>query len=242
MEALTYLYSSGAVFAVYKPAGIHSVQLPGGQGGDSVASMLLESRPALAAAGKSPEDGGLIHRLDFSTSGVLLGASTREAWDSLFAQLAKGEVLKEYAAVVEGHVSQEQRVSSFIGSPNRGAKKMRSYDKDPGAKARALLGSTLFKPLSYDSERGVSLVAAVAAPARRHQIRVHASSIGHPLVGDSLYGSSATLGDLASSPRDFFLHSWLVEFTHPETGARVAVKSPLADELSWRGPISWDAS
>lgn len=237
MTSLQYLYSSGAVFAVYKPAGVHSVQLPDGRGGDSIASLLVESRPLLAKAGKSPEDGGLVHRLDFSTSGVLLGASTSEAWSALFEQVSQGTVMKEYLTCVEGNLDTEQTVSSFIGSPNRGAKKMRSYEKDPGGKARALFGSTRFKPISYDPERHMSLVAAVASPARRHQIRLHASSLGHPLVGDALYGSTTTLDALATTPREFFLHSWLVEFTHPETGARVTVKSPFAGEIAWSGAI-----
>jgi len=237
VKGVQYLYNSGAVFAVYKPAGVHSVQLPDGRGGGSIAALLVESRPQLAGAGKSPEDAGLVHRLDFSTSGVLLGASTREAWQVLFEQLSQGGVLKEYLACVEGRLDSEQTISSFIGSPNRGAKKMRSYPKDPGQKARTLFGTTIFKPISYDDERKISLVAAVASPARRHQIRLHASTLGHPLVGDSLYGSSTSLGDLAPTPRDFFLHSWLVEFTHPETGVRVNVKSPFANELSWSAPI-----
>jgi 23S rRNA pseudouridine1911/1915/1917 synthase len=238
VEGIKYLYNSGAVFAVYKPAGVHSVQLPDGRGGDSVAALLVENRPQLASAGKSPEDAGLVHRLDFSTSGVLLGASTREAWQALFDQVSQGGVLKEYLACVEGRLESEQEISSFIGSPNRGAKKMRSYPKDPGLKARALFGTTLFKPISYDSARNISLVAAVASPARRHQIRLHASTLGHPLVGDSLYGSTTSLGGLAPTPRDFFLHSWLVEFAHPETGVAVTVKSPFAGELSWTGPIT----
>lgn len=236
MASLQYLYNSGAVFAVYKPAGVHSVQLPDG-GGDSIAALLIESRPQLAGAGKSPYDGGLVQRLDFSTSGVLLGASTPEAWSALFEQLSHGGVLKEYLACVEGRLTKEESVASFIGSPNRGAKKMHSYQKDPGAKARALFGTTRFKPLSYDQERNVSLVVAAASPARRHQVRLHANAIGHPLVGDSLYGSTTTLGEIAPAARDFFLHSWLVEFTHPETGARVTVKSPFVGELVWNGVI-----
>lgn len=228
---LRYLYSNRSVFAVYKPAGTHSVRLPGGKGGESVADLLLAHTPSLAAAGRSQEDAGLVHRLDQSTSGLLLGASDRSVWDTLFEQIASGAIKKEYIVCVEGRFDTLRTITSFIGSPNRGAHKMKSYERDPGPGARALDGTTTFTPVSYDPVSDTSLVQASASPARRHQIRVHAASLGHPLVGDALYGSTRVLGEIAKEPREFLLHSWRISFRHPESGEEVLIESPISDEV-----------
>lgn len=221
------------MFVVAKPAGLHSVQLQGGRGGRSVADELLSARPELTTAGRSPHDGGLVHRLDQDTSGVLLGASSREAWESLFAQLSRGEIAKSYVACVEGRFPPVAEISSYIGSPYRGAKKMRSYPNDPGSSSRALLGSTSCEILAHNAGLNASLVAASASPARRHQVRIHLASLGHPLVGDSLYGSTRALGALVPASRKFFLHAWRISFTHPETGDAVTVECPYAPEIAW---------
>jgi len=236
MTSLEFLFEQGPIFAVYKPAGIHSVRLPGGAGGASIADLLIAARPGLTHAGRSPEDGGLVHRLDFSTSGVLLGASTRAAWDELYGLLLRGEAQKEYIACVEGHVTHAITISSFIGSPYRGAKKMKSFESDPGARARALPGTTLVRPLSYNPTKNLSLISAAASPARRHQVRLHAASCGHPLVGDTLYGSVRSAADIVAAPRDFFLHSWRISLLVPSSGSEIAIESPYERELQWHAP------
>jgi 23S rRNA-/tRNA-specific pseudouridylate synthase len=238
VEPLRYIFRHEGVFAVYKPPGVHSVRLPGGAGGESVADALLAQNHALVGAGRAPEDAGLVHRLDRGTSGILLGASTRDCWDKLFQDISEGRVRREYVACVAGEVLVPCEVSSFIGSPHRGAQKMKSYEKDPGARGRALFGSTTFSPLSFDPGRYVSLIVAVASPARRHQIRLHAASQGFALVGDKLYGSDQELGAIARVPREFFLHSWRVAFAHPITGERVTLESSLAQELQWPLPLT----
>jgi len=238
VEPLRYIYNHEGVFAVYKPPGIHSVQLPRGAGGPSLADELLAARPELASVGRSPGDGGLVHRLDESTSGVVLGASTQNCWAALFGKISGGGVRREYAACVEGQILGGRDISTFIGSPHRGAHKMRSYDKDPGVRGRALFGSTSFTPLSLNPSQDMSLVVAVASPARRHQIRLHAASLGFPLVGDSLYGSTRELGPVARAPRSFFLHSWRIVFEHPVTGELVTLESPLEEELLWPLPLT----
>ena len=239
MSALQFLYDDGDIFAVYKPAGVHSVRLANGKGAASIVDLLLEHNPSLALAGKAPEDGGLVHRLDASTSGVLVGAATRKSWELLFTLVLSGALKKHYVACLEGSLSQQQEieVSSFIGSPYRGAKKMRSYKSDPGAASRTLFGSTSYKLLSYDETLAVSLVCADASPARRHQVRIHAAELGHPLLGDALYGSSKLLGDIALTPREFFLHSWRVSFKHPITGAEIELESPITKEIRWHAPL-----
>jgi len=211
---------------VYKPAGIHSVRLPSSSGGVSLADLLLRDDPTLSKIGAEEVDAGLVMRLDLSTSGILLGAKTEEMWRTLHDMIASGDVDKHYIAQLEGELADPATIESYIGSPHRGAKKMKVYEKKPAKSARALQGTTQFVPLSYDHNIDITTVKAIASPARRHQIRVHASYIGHPLVGDTLYGSTRPLVAVDPEERAFFLHAAFLSFTHPLTAERVTVECP----------------
>jgi 23S rRNA-/tRNA-specific pseudouridylate synthase len=234
VTALHLLFHDEHLFVVYKPAGLHSVRLAEG-GGRSVADLLLERYPHLAQTAKSSDDAGLISRLDQHTSGLIVGAFSAALWESLYQASLEGLVRKTYAALVQGNLSTDTSCSSYIGSPNRGARKVKVYEKRPAKSARALPGTTFFSPLSYDSNRNISLITAEASPARRHQIRAHASHVGHPLLGDSLYGSTLAVAGLTSSLRSFFLHSWKVSLCHPVTAEPLTFESPLEAELVWSG-------
>ena len=233
MSDLIFLYNDDDIFAVYKPAGMHSVKIPE-EGGHSLADDLLEHDSQLAHASRSELDGGLVQRLDFGTSGVLLGAKTRPMWDALYGALSAGKVEKSYVALIEGQLTETTEVSTFIGSPHRGAKKMKIYSRPPSPPVRALPGTTVFRPLHYLVPFDITVAQAEASPARRHQVRAHASHIGHPLVGDLLYSSRRSVGALCATPREFFLHAWRLAFPHPRTGERIEVESDFRGELSSR--------
>ena len=228
--SLKYLFNDGDVFAVYKPAGAHSVQLRKG-GGWSIADELLRATPSLAQASEKPGDAGLVNRLDEETSGILLGATSRSVWDNLYKQALRGEVHKKYAVLVEGRVSKEFSITSFIGTPNRGAHKVKVYEKRPPSWARALEGTTTYTPHHHISLHNVTLLLASASPARRHQVRAHAAHLGVPLIGDSLYGSTRPLPPIVKSSRRFFLHAFHVSFRHPIFGKEIVVESPFEDEI-----------
>jgi len=123
---LTFLYEDSDLFAVYKPAGVHSVRLPEG-GGASVADSLARHDATLTDAAPRSEDCGLIQRLDLETSGVLLGAKNRAMWDLLFKALLQGDIKKTYVALVEGEMRGRTSFSSYIGTPHRGARKVKVY-------------------------------------------------------------------------------------------------------------------
>jgi 23S rRNA pseudouridine1911/1915/1917 synthase len=227
---LTFLYEDRDIFAVYKPPGVHSVRLPEG-GGVSVADALARHDPPLIDASPYPGDCGLIQRLDLETSGVLLGAKNRATWELLFKALLQGAIKKTYVALVQGELRERTTFSSYIGTPHRGARKVKVYEKEPAKSARALLGTTIFTPIGRACPRGSTFVTAHASPARRHQVRAHAAYLKHPLVGDSLYGASSVLTGLTVKSRQFFLHAWQVEFIHPTTGIDVVVRSDYECEL-----------
>jgi 23S rRNA pseudouridine1911/1915/1917 synthase len=231
-----FLFSDSDLFAVYKPAGMHSVKIPE-DGGYSLADDLVAYDPQLSLASRSSLDGGLVQRLDFGTSGVLLGAKNRATWDALYEALSAGKIEKSYVALVEGEISQTATVSTLIGSPHRGAKKMRIYSRPPTPPVRALPGTTVFTPIKYLAQFNMTLIQAEASPARRHQIRAHAAHIGHPLVGDQLYGSQRSIGALCSAPRDFFLHAWRLKFKHPKSSEIIEVESDFKVELSPRSGV-----
>lgn len=228
--ALTFLFDDGDIFAVYKPAGAHSVQLRKG-GGWSIADELLRENPSLAQASEKPGDAGLVNRLDEETSGILLGATSRSVWDKLYKQALNGEVHKRYAVLVEGRVTKEFAITSFIGTPNRGASKVKVYEKRPPSWARALEGTTKYTPHLYIPVHNATILLASASPARRHQVRAHAAHLGVPLIGDSLYGSTKPLPPIVKSSRRFFLHAYQVTFKHPIFGREIVVESPFMNEL-----------
>jgi 23S rRNA-/tRNA-specific pseudouridylate synthase len=228
---LSYLFNDGDIFAVYKPAGAHSVQLRKG-GGWSIADELLRENPSLAQASEKPGDAGLVNRLDEETSGILLGATSRSVWEKLYKQALHGEVHKKYAMLVEGRVTKDFSLTSFIGTPNRGAHKVKVYEKRPPSWARALEGTTKYTPHQHIPLHNVTILLASASPARRHQVRAHAAHLGVPLIGDALYGSTRALPPIVKSSRRFFLHAYYISFRHPIFGKEVVVEAPFEAELT----------
>lgn len=231
MSDLSYLYRDNEIFAVDKPAGLHSVRA-GSSGGSSIADLLLAEDASLAEIGTPGTDAGLVTRLDFSTSGVLLGARTSSMWNVLHDMIARGEIDKRYVACVECHFPEHLSATTYIGSPNRGARKMKIYEKKPAKAARALEGTSHFTLVSYDPILDCSLVEVAASPARRHQIRIHAAYLGHPLVGDSLYGSTRSLPSKYGSEREFFLHAHRMSFRHSSSGTSLVIESPYRHDCA----------
>ena len=132
------IFEDGFLLAIYKPALVHSVSLPDGTGGRSVADWLREQYPKLVEASEKPEDCGLIQRLDFETSGVIMGAKTREIWKLLREDLLAGNIAKKYLALLDGKLEGSKQIESFIGTPKRRGKRVYSYKEDPNNNTRVL--------------------------------------------------------------------------------------------------------
>ena len=211
------LYEDEMLIAVDKPAGIASVALRAGET-ETVANFLVGFDRNLSAVA-SPLEAGLVHRLDNGTSGVLLAARTATAYEDLRRQFRDHRVVKEYIAVVEGDVCEGGTRRSWLGHTGKRHGKMRetrATDDD------AQMAITAYEP----RERfGIeTLVALRIETGVMHQIRAQMSALGHPVVGDSLYGSRLR----TARP---LLHAARLVFTHPGRDERIEVSSPLASDF-----------
>jgi 23S rRNA pseudouridine1911/1915/1917 synthase len=170
---------------------------------------------------------GIVHRLDKGTSGLMVVAKNDRAHEALSRQFAEREVEKEYAALVWGVVQAGRRIDLPIGRDPNDRQKMSARSR----RARhAVTRITRVKHL-----RGVTLCQVAIHTGRTHQIRVHLSAIGHPIVGDATYGGrrarvAADLRPVLTLERPF-LHAYRLVFKHPADGRKMEFESPLPSDL-----------
>ncbi|NCC24558.1 MAG: pseudouridine synthase [Deltaproteobacteria bacterium] len=157
--------------AVVKPAGMHSVR---GRGQNSVEGCLDDHFPGLEAV--------LLNRLDRDTSGLVLVGFGMETVGQYHEWQDRGEIRKEYLAVVEGQLHAGWTERRALNTAKRSKVRVLEHD-DPDS-----LRWTVIEPMRFDPEDGQTLVRAVILKGRRHQIRAHLSASGHAIVGDVLYG------------------------------------------------------
>ncbi|MFZ0760703.1 MAG: RluA family pseudouridine synthase, partial [Candidatus Sulfotelmatobacter sp.] len=173
---------------------------------------------------------GIVHRLDKETSGLIVVAKNDAAHRKLSTQFAAREVKKKYAALVHGWVKQDSGTLARNISRDR-VRRTRMTTRLEGGRA-AVTHYRVVRRL--DTKVGkFSLLEVKIDTGRTHQIRVHVAAMGHPVVGDTMYGAprrahgkNAVIG----LPRNF-LHAAELEFRHPRTGETVALKSELPEEL-----------
>ena len=222
---LRIVYEDPDVVVLDKPAGM--VVHPGaGHAGGTLVNALLHHIKDLSGIGGELRP-GIVHRLDRGTSGLMVVAKHDRAHQELTRQFADREVEKEYVALVWGVVQAGRRIEAPIGRDPANRQKMST---------RARRARTAVTRVTFAQHlKGVSLIRVAIATGRTHQIRVHLSAIGHPVVGDSTYGGvhRRTLTNLRAVQRleRPFLHAARLAFTHPGDGRRVEFDSPLPPDL-----------
>ena len=221
---LTVVYEDDALIVVDKPPGMVVHPAPGHTGGTLV-NALLAYCPELAGSGNRP---GIVHRLDQDTSGLILVAKSEKVRRGLQQQFKDRQVEKAYLALLDGHLQPAWgRIEAPLGRDPRHRQRMSVL---PGGRE----AETEYHVLEqYAHQTGVvagdyALVEAEPRTGRTHQIRVHFASIGHPVVGDSVYGRRRPQLPV---PRQF-LHAWRLGFKHPTTGRRINLETPLPPDLS----------
>ncbi|MBI5530647.1 MAG: RluA family pseudouridine synthase [Candidatus Doudnabacteria bacterium] len=222
---LKVLYNNHGLIIIDKPAGM--VVHPGaGFKGETLASALLYEFKDIHLVGEEHRP-GIVHRLDKDTSGVILVAANSDMYEHLKNAFAERKVKKEYIALVWGRVEKQQGViDAPIGKSKTDFRKMAA--KEPVDAKEAL---TEYKVLEYLKNPSTldeyTLIRVKLHTGRTHQIRVHMSYIGHPLLGDSLYGGKRA--NFKGLNRQF-LHAKKIEVRLPD-GTWIEAESELAEDL-----------
>ncbi len=233
---LDVLYEDDDLLAINKPAGM--VVHPGaGVRRGTVANALLGRYGRLSTLG-GPARPGIVHRLDRETSGVLLAARNDETHRNLVRALAARRVEKTYLALVHGRLEQESgRIELPIARDLRRRTRMTTRRRE--GRAALTTWRVLLRLKSETASRKsagdeFTLIEAGLHTGRTHQIRVHFSAVGHPVVGDTRYGAPAhvKIGAETLAPLGrLWLHAARVRLEHPRTGQPIEICAPLAPEL-----------
>lgn len=219
---LTILYEDDDLVAVDKPAGM-VVHSGAGVHSGTLVNALLHRFGSLSRAADELRP-GIVHRLDRYTSGVLLVAKNDTAHQRLAEQFASRSVEKTYLALVHGKVKLERaRIEKPIARDPRQRVRMTAR------LARGRAAWTEYRVLCRSAD--FTFLEVRIGTGRTHQIRVHLASIGHPVVGDRLYGAPAKIAGEPTLAR-YFLHSHRIRFDQPSTGERITVESALPVELA----------
>ena len=219
---LDIVYEDDDLLVVNKPRGMVTHPAPGNYTGTLVNALMLHIKDLSGIGGELRP--GIVHRLDKDTSGLLLVAKSDLAHQSLSKQLKDRTVKKIYVALVHGIVKQDEGyVQEKIGRHPVNRKKM-AVIKSPDHKSREAL--TFFKVLKRYRE--YTLIELNLKTGRTHQIRVHMSHIGHPIVGDKTYGGKTKIGETEVKT---LLHAQTIGFIHPKTGEYIELTRPMPDDM-----------
>lgn len=230
---LRVLYEDADLAVLDKPAGL-TVHPGAGRATGTLAHHLLARYPEMAGVG-GPGRPGIVHRLDQGTSGVLAVARTAAAYHRLARAFAAREVDKRYLAIAYGEPKPpEGTVDAPIG--RHAVRRKEMTVRADGRPAR-----TGYRALA--ARAGIALVELDLETGRTHQIRVHLKHLGHPLVGDPVYGEARWKSlprSVQTRLRDFprpALHAWRLALAHPIDGRRLAFEAPVPDDLRelWEG-------
>ena len=223
---LDLLYADEDVLVVNKPPGRVVHPAPGHNSGTLVHA-LLHAFPDISGVGDDPMRPGLVHRLDADTSGLILFARTSEALAALQQQFRNREIHKEYQCITKG-IPQHARgtVDLPIGRHPKDRKRQLVHGENPRAAVT-----------HYDLEEGLASGTASRfliriETGRTHQIRVHMAHIGHPVLGDTVYGGRfAQLGGRRPNAPRQMLHAFRLRFAHPKHKEPMTLEAPIPPDM-----------
>ena len=218
---LVVAYEDDDVLVVDKPAGMVVHPAPGNWSGTLVNALKGRGGPLSELGGDDRE--GIVHRLDKETSGLLLVAKTDRAHRVLGAAMSRREIVRRYAALCWGHLDADQvTVDKPIARDPRDRKRMAIVSTGRAAR------TDFVRLARFDA---VDLLRAHLHTGRTHQIRVHLSSLGHPVVGDDTYGGGGGRKLVPLPSKRHFLHAAWLRFRHPATAEPVELRSALPHDL-----------
>ena len=214
---LDVVYEDGDVIVVNKPVGMVVHPAPGHPDGTLVNALLYHCGNSLSGINGALRP-GIVHRIDRDTSGLIIAAKNDAAHLSLAAQLEDHSLYREYHAIAVGGFKEDSGTVDAPIARHPVDRKRMAIDRVKGKSA-----VTHWEVLERYS--GYTYLKCRLETGRTHQIRVHLSSMGHPLLGDTVYGAKKPVPGLAGQ----CLHAKKLTFTHPATGERLTVECPLPD-------------
>ncbi len=236
---LEILYQDEYLLAVNKPAGI--IVHADGTGEPSLTDLVYEKLRAPEASNKIDfSQVQALNRLDRETTGIVLFSLKKETQSQFDQLIASKELSKEYLAAVKGAFEPNKLlVDKAIGKDRHTAHKMRVSDTGKPSQTEVRLVKTVLTAQGQTH----SLLLVNLLTGRKHQIRVHLSSLGFPLVGDMLYGGMSSLQHGAKKKhkqQPLMLHAYRVGFIHPVTGAKIVIKTDIPERFSYFGVLEED--
>jgi len=214
---INIVYQDNDLAVINKQQGLTVHPSPGHQDGTLVNALLYHIRDLSGINGELRP--GIVHRLDKDTSGLMLVAKNDVAHRHLARQIGEKSCVRRYIALLEGHFTpQEYELTTHFARSSADRKKMAVTQNNEDRVA-----TTLFLVKEYLGN--YTLCNCILKTGRTHQIRVHSAYLGHPVVGDPLYGFKKQKFNLAGQ----LLHSEYIEFTHPSTGKRLSFSADLPD-------------
>ena len=224
---ISIAYEDAEIIVVDKPAGMATHGFSA-RDVDTLANRLITRWPELISVGKSRWEPGLLNRLDTETSGLVLVAKNQPAFENLREQFRRRRIIKKYIALVWGNPADSGSISLVLAHDSTDKSRMQVVDafRADRQRLRSWQALTRFRKLANSGE--MSLLEIFMETGVTHQIRVHLAAIGHPIVGDSLYASQRRPTQLGRH----FLHACHLELSHPASGVRIGVGSPMPSELT----------
>ena len=214
---LDVVYEDADVIVVNKPRGLVVHPAPGHPDGTLVNALLFHCGDSLSGVGGELRP-GIVHRLDRDTSGLIIAAKNDAAHLALSAQLSDRSLSRIYEAVVHGRFREDAgTVDAPIGRHPVDRKRMAVTDKNSRRAVTRWEVVTRYRDFTH--------VRCILETGRTHQIRVHMAHIGHPLLGDMVYGTGKPEKGLEGQ----CLHARALKFRHPRTGEEIRLESPLPD-------------
>jgi len=225
---LRVLREDTLLVAVDKAPGMPTHPLHAGERG-TVANGLIALYPEMEGVGFSPKEPGILHRLDRDTSGVLLAARTGSAFERLRVEFELGRVVKVYFAIVYGRLEPEGLISRPVASRGRRARRVEVVRDDLAARGLRGYSAAETHYSTVRTYRGFSFVRLRMTTGARHQLRAHMAFLGHPVVGDAVYGRTPRAS--RHQPDRHLLHAAELRFFHPLQGKPIRIRSPLPADM-----------